>query len=155
MLKKAVFLLCVVLFASCGAKKKAANSVAGTTANVSEKTSKVRLGNETFAYKSLGNGVASIAIQFYDNDTFQFQFISIPQPGSGDEYAEILEKGNYTTNGAWRTITFQNPSFSVASLFDSEYSTGDDFKVIDEQSVAINTAKKTISVWGVVCEKRQ
>lgn len=147
MLKKVVLLVCVVVFASCGAKKKAANNVAKAASNIT-------LGNETFAYKSLGNGVASIAIQFYDNNTFQFQFVSIPQPGSDDEPAVISEKGNFTSDSTWRTITFQNPEFSVASLFDSNYSTGNDFKVIDKQSVSINTAKKTISVWGVVCEKK-
>lgn len=147
MLKKLIFLLFIVLLASCGAKKKTADKVAVTT-------SKVTLGKENIAYKSLGNGVASIVVQFYDNNTFQFQFKSIPQPESSDKPIHILEKGYFTTKGAWKTITFQNPSFSVASLFDSNYSLGDDFRVVNEQSVAINTAKEAISVWGVVCEKQ-
>jgi hypothetical protein len=147
MLKKLLFVLCLIVLASCGAKKK-------TTDKVTTTTSKVTLGTENITYKSLGNGVASIAVQFYDNDTFQFQFESIPQPESDDKPIRISEKGYYTAKGAWKTITFQNPSFSVASLFDSSYSTGDDFKVVDKQSVAINTAKETISIWGVLCEKQ-
>lgn len=147
--------MCVVVLASCGAKKKATDTGVETTSKVSKTTKKVTLGKETVGYKSLGNGVASIAIQFYDNNTFKFEFVSIPQPESGDKPVQISEKGFYTSAGSWKTITFQNPSFSVASLFDSNYSTGDDFKVVDTQSVAINTAKKVISIWGVSCEKRQ
>lgn len=147
MWKNIVLLVLVIGVSSCGSKKTAMKS--------SNESKEVVLGNnETVSYKSLGNGVASISIQLYENNTFKFDFKSIPQPGTGEETVKISEKGTYTSDGSWKTLNFKNPKFSLAAIFDAQYASASDFKVIDEENVKINTTKNALPIWGVVCEKQ-
>ncbi|MEZ4880900.1 MAG: hypothetical protein R2775_00765 [Flavobacteriaceae bacterium] len=134
--------LFVLLFfiSSCGSKK--------TAITTSEEA------NEAVSYKSLGNGVASISLQLSANNTFTFNLKSIPQPGTDEKPVRISEKGTYTSDGNWKTLNFKKPKFSLAAIFDTNYSGPADFKVIDEENVKINTAKNTLPIWGVVCEKQ-
>ncbi len=147
MWKNILLLALLITISSCGSKKTAMKS--------SNESKEVVLGkSEVLSYKSLGNGVATISIQLYENNTFKFNFKSIPQPGTDEKPVKISEKGTYTSDGSWRTLNFKNPKFSLAAIFDTQYATASDFKVIDEENVKINTSKKAISIWGVVCEKQ-
>lgn len=148
MWKNLAIICLVITISSCGSKK-----------TVVEKTSKdlkeVVVGkSETVSYKSLGNGVASISLELYQNNTFKFDFQSIPQPDTNDKALKISEKGTYTTDGDWKTLYFKNPKFSLAAIFDKQFGDSNFFKVIDEENVTINTAKKALPIWGVVCEKQ-
>jgi len=152
MILKKIFLICiVVLLASCGAKKKAVNTS-------SEETTKYTLPepkeSAVIAYESLGNGVASIGLQFFKNNTFQFDFKSIPQPESDDKPLNITERGSYTSEGTWKILKFRKIKFSLESVFDPSFSNGNDFKVLDENTVKVNTANKVLAIWGVACEKQ-
>src|SRR5690606_24823577 len=109
---------------------------------------------ETLAYKSLGNGVASISLQLFENNTFKFDLKSIPQPNTEERPFVISEKGTYTSDGSWKILNFKNPEFSLAAIFDKNYSGAADFKVIDEDNVKINSAKNVLPIWGVICEKQ-
>ena len=139
-----------VLSASCGTKKKAME-----TSQIKSASENVKLGKEAIvAYKSLGNGVASIDLQLYENDTFKFDFTSIPQPEDGGDTIKISEKGNYTSDGNWKTLKFDNPKFDVPSLFDVQYGDASQFKIVDGQTVKINSISKIINIWGVACQKQ-
>ncbi|MCZ4318699.1 hypothetical protein O4H26_06835 [Aequorivita viscosa] len=147
MWKNIILIALVIGVSSCGSKK--------STMKSSNESKEVVIGkSEVLSYKSLGNGVASISIQLYENDTFRFNFKSIPQPGTDEKPVKISEKGTYISNGSWKTLNFKNPKFSLAAIFDPQYASASDFKVIDEEHVKINTSKKTITIWGVVCEKQ-
>ncbi|WGF91471.1 hypothetical protein [Aequorivita marisscotiae] len=147
MWKYLVILTLLITFSSCGSKKSAVKT--------SEDSKEIVLGkSETVSYKSLGNGVASIAIHLFENNTFKFNFKSIPQPGTDEKPIRISEKGTYTSDGSWKTLQFKNPKFSLAAIFDAQYAAASDFKVIDKESVKINTSKNALSIWGVVCEKQ-
>ncbi|MRT18063.1 hypothetical protein F3C99_14030 [Vitellibacter sp. q18] len=147
MWKNILLLALLITISSCGSKKTAVKS--------SKDSREVVLGkSEAVSYKSLGNGVASISLQLFENNTFKFDFKSIPQPDTDDKTISISEKGTYTSDGNWKTLNFKKPKFSLAAIFDANYSGAADFKVIDEEHVKINTAKNALPIWGVVCQKQ-
>lgn len=145
---KNIFLIALVIgVSSCGSKK--------TAAKTSKESKEVVLGkNEIVSYKSLGNGVASISLKLYENDTFKFDFESIPQPDTNEKPALISEKGTYTSDGSWKTLNFKDPKFSLTAIFDKNYGDAAHFKVVDKENVRINTSKTALPIWGVVCEKQ-
>ncbi len=145
MWKNILIIAMVCTFISCGSSKKGVNT--------SKESKEIVLGNESLSYNSLGNGVALISLKLYDNNTFKFDFKSIPQPETDEKAVLISEKGTYTSEGAWKILNFKNPKFSLAAIFDTDFAQGKEFKVLDEEIVKINTAKKSLSIWGVVCEK--
>lgn len=136
----------LITISSCGSKK--------TAVEASKDSKEVAGKRETVSYKSLGNGVASISLQFFDNNTFKFDFKSIPQPDTDEKAVKISEKGTYTSEGNWKTLNFKEPKFSLAAIFDAQYSNASDFQVIDKEKVKINTAQNALPIWGVVCEKQ-
>ncbi len=145
MWKNIVIIGMVFAFVSCGTSKKGVDA--------SKESNGIVLGKQNLAYQSLGNGVAAISLKLYDNNTFKFDFRSIPQPETDEKEVIISEKGTYTSEGGWKTLSFKDPKFSLAAIFDTDFAQGADFKVLDENNVKINTSKKSLSIWGVVCEK--
>lgn len=151
MLRNVMVLLIAVSLASCGAKKNVATTENTTVAT---EIKEVETGtNPTIAYKSLGNGVASIQLELFENDLFIFELTSIPQPEDGGDAIKISEKGTFISEGNLKTLKFRNPKFSLSALFDATYGGSNEFKVIDDRTVRINTDKKTIMIWGVACER--
>ncbi|MDP2688059.1 MAG: hypothetical protein Q8O62_12605 [Aequorivita sp.] len=147
MWKNIIIIGLLITIFSCGSKKTAVEN--------SENSKEVVVGKiNTVSYKSLGNGVASISLQLFENDTFKFDLKSIPQPGENEKPVKISEKGTYITEGNWKILNFNNPKFSLAAIFDKQYSNASDFQVIDNEKVKINTAKNALPIWGVVCEKQ-
>lgn len=137
----------IVTISSCGSKNTAIKS--------SKAAKEIVLGkSEVVSYKSLGNGVASVSLKLYENNTFLFDFKSIPQPGSNDKPVVISEKGTYTSDGSWKTLNFVKPKFSLAAIFDAQYGDASHFTVISDDKVKINSSKPALPIWGVVCEKK-
>lgn len=130
-------------------------SCGATKVGSSKESDAIVLGKtEVVNYHSLGNGVADISLKLYENNTFLFEMESIPQPDTRDKSLQISEKGTYTSEGKWKLLKFQKPKFSLEALFDSQFSQGNDFKVINKESVKINTESSIIAIWGVNCEKK-
>ena len=147
MWKNIILIAAVITLSSCGAKRKGVEA--------SKESKEVVLGkSEAVSYKSLGNGVASISLELYQNNTFKFDFNSIPQPDTEEKAVKISEKGTYTSEGDWKTLYFKNPKFSLAAIFDKQFGDSNFFKVIDNENVKINTSKNALPIWGVVCEKQ-
>lgn len=147
MWKNIVLIALVIAVSSCGSKK--------TVVKTSKDSKEITLGKiETVAYKSLGNGVASISLQLFENNTFLFDFRSIPQPDTNEKPIIISEKGTYTSDGSWKILNFKDPKFSLAAIFDKNYAEAAYFTVIDEENVKINTSKGVLPIWGVICEKQ-
>ena len=131
---------------SCGTKRKGVDA--------SKDSKEIVLGkHELVSYQSLGNGVAGISLKLYENNTFKFDFESIPQPDTDEKASVISEKGTYVSDGSWKILNFKNPKFSLAAIFDSQYGDSSYFKVVDKENVKINTAKDELPIWGVICEK--
>lgn len=135
MYRKLIVLIVVIAMTSCGNKG-------------------ITLGkNEVVSYQSLGNGVADISLKLYENNTFLFNLKGFPQPESNDKPIEISEIGTYTSDGNWKTLNFKNQEFSLEAIFDNQFAQPNDFQVIDVSNVKINTGKKVLPIWGVLCEQ--
>lgn len=107
------------------------------------------------AYKSLGNDMGSIHLQLFENNTFKFNMKVFASEDDDDgKSTNIDTKGTYTNDGDWKILSFKNPKFSLAAIFDSQYGDASYFKVLDNQTVKINTSKEALPVWGIVCEKQ-
>jgi len=147
MWKNIIIIGLLIIISSCGSRK--------TATEASKDSKEVSLGKiEAVSYKSLGNGVASISLQLFENNTFKFDLKSIPQPETDQKVVKVSEKGTYTSDGDWKILNFKDPKFSLASIFDANYAGAADFKVIDKENVKINTSKNALPIWGVVCEKQ-
>ena len=100
MWKNLILIGLVILLSSCGAKRKGLEAL--------KESKEVILGkSEAVSYKSLGNGVASISLQLFENNTFKFDFKSIPQPESTEKPVVISEKGTYISDGNWKILSFK------------------------------------------------
>jgi hypothetical protein len=137
----------IATLSSCGAKREGVDA--------SKDSKEIVLGkNEVVSYNSLGNGVAKISLSLYENDTFRFDFQSIPQPETDEKATIISEKGNYTTEGSWKILNFKDPNFSLSAIFDDQYADTSFFEVLDKENVKINISKDILPIWGVVCERQ-
>ena len=153
MWKNIILIVFLVFMSSCGSKKATVKSSRESKEVV--RTEEIVLGKTTsVSYKSLGNGVASISLQLFENDTFKFDFKSIPQPETDEKPIIISEKGTYTSDGNWKTLNFKKQEFSLAAIFDKNFADAAYFKVIDKENVKINTSKSALPIWGVICEKQ-
>lgn len=147
MWKNIMFVAMVFAFISCGSSRKGVDA--------SKDSNKIVLGKTpAVSYKSLGNGVASISLELYENNTFKFDFKSIPQPGTDEKEVKISEKGTYTSDGNWKILNFKDPKFLLTAIFDTDFAQAKEFEVLDDENVRIDTSKKSLSIWGVVCEKK-
>lgn len=141
----------LISISSCGSKK----TTTGLAGASSKEAKAIKLGkNETVVYNSLGNDIASISLKLYENETFILNLKSMPELGTDDKVMKIAEKGTYTSDGDWKTLHFKKPKFSVAAVFDKKLASPSDFEVIDENTVKINTSKNSLSIWGIVCERK-
>ncbi len=147
MWKNIILIGLIISLSSCGAKRKSVEA--------SKDSKEIVLGkSEAVSYKSLGNGVASISLQLFENNTFKFDFKSIPQPDTNEKVVKISENGTYTSEGNWKILNFKSPKFSLAAIFDKQFGDSTFFKIIDKENVKINTSKNALPIWGVVCEKQ-
>ncbi|WP_347372792.1 hypothetical protein [Aequorivita sp. Q41] len=147
MWKSIIIIGLLITISSCGSKQ--------TTMKSSKEATEIVLGeNQVVSYKSLGNGVAAISLELYKNNTFNFNFKSIPQPETDEKAVIVSEKGTYISEGNWKTLNFKNPKFSLAAIFDATYGDSSHFMVLDKENVKINTSKNALPIWGVICEKQ-
>lgn len=110
---------------------------------------------EVISYESLGNGVAEISLKLYENNTFLFSLNSIPQPEIEDDPIEISEIGTYSADGDWKVLNFQNQKFNLPAIFDEEFLDANEFQVIDEHTLRLNTNHRIIPIWGISCERKK
>lgn len=137
----------IATLSSCGTKR--------TGVEASKDSKEIVLGKEeVVSYNSMGNGVAKISLFLYENDTFKFDFQSIPQPETDEVATIISEKGNYTSEGSWKVLNFKDPNFSLAAIFDDQFADPSFFEVLDKENVRINTSKDILPIWGVICERK-
>lgn len=144
-----LILISMVLLSSCGSKKAVIESSKGNGSKTEIKSE-----GQNISYKSLGNDLATISLEFKKDNSFIFNM-----NGFGDEEEDakpivIVEKGKYTSEGVWKTLVFNKPKFDLAAVFDSKYASADAFKVIDNETVKINTSKEALPIWGVLCERQ-
>lgn len=148
MWKYSIIIGLLILITSCGSKKSAVKTS-------DKKEMAVPVEGVDMVYKSLGNDMGSIALYLFKNNNFKFKMTVFPSEDEVDGQSTTIDaKGTYTNDGAWKTLSFKNPKFSLAAIFDKQFGDASFFKVIDEETVRINTDKNALPIWGVICEKQ-
>lgn len=154
MWKSITILSLMLVMASCGSKKASAEKKETTNSKTINNSKKIELGKtKVVSYESLGNDMAAISLYLYENNSFKFNFKTIADPEEDQKPIRISEIGTYKTEGDWTTLTFYNPKVALAPIFDVNYGNKNEYEIIDDSNVKINTAKNSISLWGIVCEK--
>lgn len=150
MWKNIVLLALLITISSCGSKKvvveKGTNNTIKESADMGESVD--------LSYQSLGNDIGDVSLHLYKNHTFQFKMkVFASEEDDDSKNTHIDAKGTYTCDGDWKTLHFKNPKFSLAAIFDGQYANLSEVKLIDKETVKINTSKNALPIWGILCEK--
>ncbi len=104
-------------------------------------------------YKSLGNSFASIELELKSNHKFILEVDPI-----ADESDPEANNKDFDMKGKWKMeknnyfLTFKG-DVDLKSLFDPQYTQGKpEVNFIDEHTISFSTSRKTLTIWGVVCE---
>lgn len=109
---------------------------------------------DTIIFQSGSNGLADIKLVIIPDGNFAFHMRTIPQPMTEEEEVIINSTGTWLKKDNWIILDFiKNKSFFLKAVFDSNYADENEFKVINESTVAINITLKQLYIWGVACDK--
>lgn len=143
---RAILLTFLLFLAACTSTSKLSN----TSAKSSEAKA---LNNSTMAFHSGANGMADIVLALRKDNTFSLYMQPLQPSENGGKVSAVNTSGKWTKNGDWTRLTFKRGKLIVRSLFDSTYTEGHQFRLIDERTVDINTSLDEITIWGIVCKK--
>jgi hypothetical protein len=143
-MNKTLLAILTIFLLSCGADKTAA-----------DKTKKVesKATTESHQFRSVANGTADIRLDLNSDQTFSFHMRTIPQPMEDEEETIINSTGTWTEEKYWAKLTFINDAPILNAVFDLQYADENQFKLIDDNSVAINVRTDVLKIWGVTCER--
>lgn len=104
-------------------------------------------------YESLGNSFASISLELKSNNKFKLNVDPIKDPSTpkaNDKDFNI--KGEWKQESNKYILTFKG-DVDVKSLFDPQYTQGkQEVTFIDDKTISFASNRKTLTIWGVVCE---
>jgi uncharacterized protein YktB (UPF0637 family) len=135
----------VLTLASCGSKK-AAIEANTSGADVSTATE--------VHYKSLGNDLAVVNLNLKKDNTFTLTFKSVNPPEGKDSPLKLRFNGRYNIEDHWQVLMFEDDTFVASDVFLQEDAAKNEFRVMRENVVKINSRKNTLTLWGIVCEKQ-
>lgn len=118
-----------------------------TTTNVSAASSEV-------SYNSLGNDLAMVQLDLKKDNTFTLRFKSVSPPEGETKPLRLNFEGRYNTEDNWQVLMFEDYNFKAAEVFLPEDARKDEFVVVRDNVVKINSNKETLTLWGIVCEKQ-
>jgi len=143
---RGILLIFLLFLAACSSTTKLHN----TTTKSNEKT---MVSSYLMAYHSGANGMADILLTLRTDNTFLL-YMKLLQPLESGGKAEVVNtSGKWKTQGDWTRLTFKRGKLKVRSLFDSTYTEGHQFKLINDRTVDIKADLKEITIWGIVCDQ--
>jgi hypothetical protein len=104
-------------------------------------------------YQSTANGVAEILLTLKPNRKFTFYMRIIPQPMTEEKESIVKASGKWSKRGNWMRLVFRGKKVILNALFDKNYANNNEFKIIDERTVDLNTQLDVLTIWGVPCIK--
>lgn len=109
---------------------------------------------DTILYQDEPNGFAEIKLKIIPNGSFDLYMRALPQPMDEDSL-EIVSNlsGKWIKNKNWIRLEFDNKEILLDALFDKNYAHKNEFKIIDNQNVDINTELSHLHIWDVNCKK--
>lgn len=157
-MKKSIFLVLIIIVFSCQNKKseKTQNVELNTETEIIKPEKLVF--NDTIVYLSGNNDLALIKLTLIPNGTFDFYMSIYPEPlqGAEPESDIINSNGIWSGNGKTVLLNFaerKKDTLNLNDLFDSNYKEGNEFKVIDQNTVEIDYTLDKLNIWGISCHK--
>ncbi len=107
-------------------------------------------------YQSLGNSFASIELKLNSNYKFELEVDPIKDPSTPKANDKDFDmRGKWKIENNNYLLTFKE-NVDLKSLFDPQYTEGTtEVKFIDEHTISFPSNKKTLTIWGVVCEVKK
>ncbi|HUW05681.1 MAG TPA: hypothetical protein VMW01_05430 [Williamwhitmania sp.] len=143
---RGILLIFLIFLAACTSATKLHNT--STTSNEKKEVS-----SNLMAYHSGANGMADIQLTLRTDNTFSLYMKPLEPSESGEKVSTVNTSGRWRTQGDWTRLTFKKGKLIVRSLFDSTYTEGHQFKLINDRTVDIKSDLKELTIWGIVCNK--
>jgi len=157
---KSIFLVLILMFFSCQSKKseKTQNAELNTKTEITQSEKLVL--NDTVVYLSGDNDLALIKLTLIPNETFDFYMSIYPEPMQNTEPESdiINSNGIWSGNGNTVLLNFaeqKKDTLNLNDLFDSNYKEGNEFKVINQNTVEIDYSLDKLNIWGISCHKSE
>ena len=162
-MKNSTFLLLFLICISCQKKntEKTKNFQKPELNTKTESIKPDRLAlNDTVVYLSAGNDLALIKLTLIPDGTFDFYMSIYPEQMQETNPKSDIIKSNGTWYGNEKSILLnfakrEKDTLNLNALFDSNYKEGNEFKVIDQNTVEINYTLEKINIWGISCYKTE
>ncbi|WP_179009649.1 hypothetical protein [Winogradskyella forsetii] len=157
-----IFIVLILIIFSCQSKKseKTQNAELNTEAEII-KSENIIL-NDTVVYLSGDNDMALIKMTLVPNGTFDFYMSIYPEITLENEVETEAENDIINLNGTWsgngetmslRFANRKNDTLNLNDIFDVNYKDGNEFKVIDQNTVEIDYSLDKLNIWGISCYK--
>ncbi|MBC3846977.1 hypothetical protein H8K90_11345 [Winogradskyella echinorum] len=157
-MRKPIFLVLILMVFSCQSKKseKTQNAELNTETEIIKPESLVL--NDIVVYLSGDNDLALIKLTLIPNGTFDFYMSIYPEPmqDAKPESDIINFNGTWSGNGKTVLLNFaerKKDTLNLNDLFDSNYKEGNEFKVINQNTVEIDYSLGKLNIWGISCLK--
>ena len=157
-MRKSIFLI-LILF-SCQNKKseKTQNTEINTETEII-KSEKLVL-NDTVVYLSGDNDIALIKLTLIPNGTFEYYMKFYPETLEEFESEPDILYSNGFWSGNKKTVSLnfaerKKDTLNLNDLFDSNFKEGNEFKVIDQNTVEIDFTLDKLNIWGISCHKSE
>jgi hypothetical protein len=159
-MRKPIFLALILVILSCQGKKseKPQNAELNTETEIIQPEKLVL--NDTVVYLSGDNDLALIKLTLIPNGTFDFYMSIYPEPMQDAEPESDIINSNGTWSGNGKTISLnfaerKKDTLNLNDLFDSNYKEGNEFKIINKNSVEIDYSLDKLNIWGISCHKSE
>ena len=157
-MKESIFLIIILIFFSCQKKKSEKPQNAESHIETEFiKPEKIVL-NDTVIYLSGDNDLALIKLTLIPNGTFDYHMSIYPEPmQEAEPKSDIINSnGTWSGNGKILSLNFaerKKDTLNLNDLFDSNYKQGNEFMVIDPNTVEIDYSLDKLNIWGISCYK--
>ncbi len=159
-MRKSILLVLVLIVFSCKEKKskKTQNPELNTETKI-EKPLKLVF-NDTVIYSSSESDLAIIKMTLIPNGNFDFYMSIYPEPMQDIDPESDIINANGQWNGTGKTLLLnfakrEKDTLDLNALFDSKYKKGNEFKVIDQNTVEIDYTLDKLNIWGIECYKTE
>ena len=159
-MRKPIFLILILIVFSCQSKKseKTQNAELNTETKIIKPKNLVL--NDTVLYLSGDNDLALIKLTLIPNGTFEFYMSIYPEPMQDAEPESDIINSNGTWIGNGKTVLLnfaerKKDTLNLNDLFDSNYKEGNEFEVINKNTLEIDYSLDKLNIWRISCHKTE
>ncbi|MEP5934399.1 MAG: hypothetical protein ABJ218_04730 [Winogradskyella arenosi] len=157
-MRKPIFLVLILIVFSCQNKKSEKTKSTELKAGMEMIEPESLVLNDTVVYLSENNDLALIELTLVPNGTFDFYMSIYPEPMQDTEPESDIINSYGTWSGKGKTVLLNfaernKDTLNLNALFDSNYKEGNEFKVINKNTVEIDFSLDQLNIWGISCRK--